>query len=68
MLTLCCLQQECRTEIDKLAALHAMIVYQVLGFFSDSPEQNRSGELHQPFLLKVSTLFPITKMSNVWDI
>lgn len=36
-----------------LAALHAMVIYQTLDLFSDSAEQNRSGELHQPFLLKV---------------
>lgn len=36
-----------------LAVLHAMIVYQTLGLFSESAEQTRDGELHQPFLLKV---------------
>lgn len=33
--------------------LHAMIVYQALGLFSESAKQVRDGELHQPFLLKV---------------
>lgn len=43
-----------------LAVLHAMIVYQALGLFSESTKQTRDGELHQPFLLKVcvSDLLP----------
>jgi hypothetical protein len=37
-----------------MAALHAMFVLQALSFFGDSEAQVRGGELHHPFMLKVS--------------
>jgi hypothetical protein len=40
-------------DIDVLAAVHAMCVYQIVGFFGLSVEQARAAELQQPYFLKV---------------
>lgn len=46
------------SDSDMLAVVHAMCIYQILGFFvSSSPDQARSTELQHLFFLKVCQLF-----------
>lgn len=43
-----------------LAVVHAMCIYQILGFFvSINPEQTRAAESQQMFFLKVDNTLPV---------
>jgi len=43
------------SELDMMAALHAICVYQIIGFFDDSsPDSARVAELQQPFFLRMT--------------
>ncbi|POR31212.1 Uncharacterized protein TPAR_08580 [Tolypocladium paradoxum] len=60
------INQECRrlvrgfhewpgSDIDMLAVIHAMCIYQILGFFvSSNPAQARQAELHHVYFLKMT--------------
>lgn len=52
------------SETDTLAVIHAMCVYQILGFFSASnASAARAAALQQPFFLKVSSPLPCPPLS-----
>ena len=43
------------SELEMLATVHAICVYQIMGFFDDSsPDSARFAELQQPFLLRMA--------------
>ncbi|KFY46082.1 hypothetical protein V495_02670 [Pseudogymnoascus sp. VKM F-4514 (FW-929)] len=43
------------SELEMLATVHAICVYQIMGFFDDSsPDSARLAELQQPFLLRMA--------------
>jgi hypothetical protein len=46
-------QQLGNSDLETLAAVHAMCIYQIVGFFSSNAEQARYAELQHPFFLKV---------------
>ncbi|KAK3372251.1 hypothetical protein B0H63DRAFT_290773 [Podospora didyma] len=46
--------ESCSSDIDRLAALHSMIIYQILEFFGGNKEGARQAELHNHFLIKMT--------------
>jgi hypothetical protein len=50
-----------KSDVDMLAVVHAMCVYQILGFFDGmTSEQTRAAESKQMFFLKVRHPFALT--------
>jgi hypothetical protein len=51
--------------VSSLSSLHAMCIYQIIGFFNSNLQQARLASLQQPFLLKVASYFKIELTSQM---
>uniref|UniRef100_A0A8H7K957 Transcription factor domain-containing protein n=1 Tax=Bionectria ochroleuca TaxID=29856 RepID=A0A8H7K957_BIOOC len=54
-----------KPDIWVLASVHAMCVYQIVGFFGKSPEQVLQAQLQQPWLLKMTRYLARTQATKI---
>lgn len=54
------------SELEMIATVHAICVYQIMGFFDDSsPDSARFAELQQPFFLRMARRFVASYMPQL---